>query len=94
MADDWEFRPGESTKLLFNAFDLAEAVARFGYVCQECHEGTVRPMLFRDYDHGVKEDRCVVPLVVIGVCDKCAGRHYSGPEYKRWEAIRKGQSDD
>ena len=67
----------------------------FGYTCQECHEGVVRRTTVRDFETKFENVPFVVPEAVIGVCDKCGARHFSGREHERWEELfRKWQDEE
>lgn len=59
----------------------------FGYICQECGEGTVREQIFHEYKTRLKGLPLTVDDARIGVCDKCGARHFDQAETKRWKTL-------
>ncbi|MCS7192940.1 MAG: YgiT-type zinc finger protein [Armatimonadetes bacterium] len=59
----------------------------FGYRCQECGKGTVRPKRVKNYEARFGGRSVIVPTAIIGVCDFCGSKHYSASERKRWKAL-------
>jgi putative zinc finger/helix-turn-helix YgiT family protein len=59
----------------------------FDYICEECGKGTVRAKEFKNYKTKIKGYPFIVDKTIIGVCDKCGAKHYSGVETKRWEEL-------
>jgi hypothetical protein len=59
----------------------------FGYRCQECGKGIVKPKRVSNYKARLGNQVVVVPIATIGICDVCGAKHYSAAERKRWRSI-------
>jgi len=59
----------------------------FGYRCQKCGKGTVRPTQVENYKARFGKQTVIVPTATIGVCDACGAKHYNAAERKRWKAL-------
>jgi YgiT-type zinc finger domain-containing protein len=59
----------------------------FGYRCQECGKGRVRPTRVSNYKARLGNQVVVIPTATIGICDVCGAKHYSAAERKRWMSI-------
>lgn len=59
----------------------------FGYTCEECSDGIVRPTTVRNFETKFENVPFVVPEAVIGVCDRCGAQYFNGREYKRWRRL-------
>lgn len=59
----------------------------FGYTCEDCHEGTVRATEVEDYETAFEAMPFTVPKGVIGVCDACGAKYFSGRERMRWKKL-------
>jgi len=59
----------------------------FGYRCQKCGKGMVRPTQVENYKARFGKQVVIVPTATIGVCDSCGAKHYSAAERKRWKAL-------
>jgi len=59
----------------------------FGYSCQECGKGMVKPRVFKNYKTKFSGYPFVVPEAKIGICDVCGAKHFSAEERKRWRKL-------
>ncbi len=59
----------------------------FGYRCQECGKGTVQPKRIKNYEAKFGNQKVIVPIAIIGVCDFCGAKYYSASERKRWKTL-------
>lgn len=59
----------------------------FGYKCEECGTGTVRPTVRPRFEVTFDHVPFVIGDAVIGICDACGAEHFSGQEYKRWREL-------
>jgi len=60
----------------------------FGYTCQECGEGIVRPQKISNYQtrvHGFPYSVEDAEDAIVGVCDKCGEEYFDASELERWE---------
>lgn len=62
-----------------------QSTIAFGYVCQECGEGTVLEQVFPKYSTKIKGYPFVVKDAQVGVCDRCGAEHFAAQETSRWE---------
>jgi len=62
-----------------------QSTLAFGYVCQECGEGTVREQVLPQYPTKIRGYPFVVKDARIGVCDRCGAEHFAARETNRWE---------
>lgn len=59
----------------------------FNYICEECGKGSVKVKVFENYPTKIKGYPFVVDNAVIGVCDRCGGKHFDANETKRWDDL-------
>jgi DNA-binding transcriptional regulator YiaG len=59
----------------------------FGYKCQECHQGTVRKTIVKDFPARFNRIPFIVPDAVVGVCDRCGAQHFNLQETLRWRRL-------
>jgi len=59
----------------------------FGYSCQECGRGIVKPTVIKHYKTKFSGYPFVVPEAAIGICDVCGAKHFSAEERKRWRKL-------
>ncbi len=59
----------------------------FGYKCQECHQGTVRKTVIKDFPARFNRIPFTVPDAVVGVCDRCGAQHFNLQETLRWRRL-------
>jgi len=59
----------------------------YGYRCERCGRGTVRPCTRRDIEVLFDHIPFVVPEGIVGVCDACGDEYWSGAEHERWESL-------
>ena len=59
----------------------------FGYLCEECRQGTVCAQTIPNYKTTVRGKPFVVPAATIGVCDHCGVHYFHRTETRRWESL-------
>ena len=59
----------------------------FGYHCQECGKGTVKPVQVKNYPTKFAGYPFIVEEALIGQCDICGAEHFSAFELKRWKRL-------
>jgi len=61
----------------------------FGYLCQECGKGTVKPVRVKNYRTKFSGYPFIVEEAFIGQCNVCGAEHFSASELKRWKKLFK-----
>lgn len=59
----------------------------FGYRCQECGKGIVKPIRVQNYLTKFAGYPFIVPEAIIGKCELCGAKHFSSSERKRWKKL-------
>ncbi|HIE30327.1 TPA: helix-turn-helix domain-containing protein [Candidatus Poribacteria bacterium] len=59
----------------------------FGYRCQECGKGIVKPTKMHHYPTKFAGYPFIVPEAIIGKCELCGAKHFSASERKRWKKL-------
>lgn len=59
----------------------------FGYRCQECGKGIVKPTKIHNYQTKFAGYPFIVDEAIIGICEQCGAQHFSARERKRWKRL-------
>jgi len=59
----------------------------FGYHCQECGKGIVKPIKLQNYLTKFDGYSFIVPEAIIGRCELCGANYFNANERKRWKKL-------